>query len=387
MSSTGSSSERSEAGRARVAIICSGMDNVKRGFETHARDLFELLSGDPQIDLTLLKGNGVRRRKERVVFNLPRDSAANRLLCRLVGAHRRYQIEWLSFALGLLPWLLLERFDAFYVLEGWMYKFLSRWRRMTGATYKLIHPTGGQLAVIPASARDYLHHVTPCYASVAEQCGFRRQNQFLIPHFIYMDTLRGMSDSADAQRLRSELGIPERMPVVLSVGSIDAAVKRMDYVIRECAALARPVFVLLLGHQDAASLPIHALAKELLGPGRFAILTVERDAIYRYYALANVFVLASLREGFGLVFLEALACGVPVIAHDYDVSRYVLAEQGYFADLSGPRGLADALEEVLEKPQSDSARNARIEYVRQRYAAEALKADYRRMFLDVCATH
>jgi glycosyltransferase involved in cell wall biosynthesis len=277
-----------------------------------------------------------------------------------------------------------QSFDAFYVMEGPMYKFLSRWRGLTGARYKLIHPTGGQLSRMPASDRDYVHHVTPCYVSVAEQCGFPRENQFLIPHFIHVADVAAARTPAEHDRLRSELGIPQGMPVILSVGNIDAHVKRMDYVVRECAALRRPVFLLLLGQQDAASRSIRVLATEKLGPQRFAILTVPRRAIYDYYALADVFVLASLREGFGLVFLEALAAGIPVVAHDYEVSRYVLGEQGNLVDLSGPGALTHALERLLAEPQTEAARRSRVEYVQRHYEAQALKEKYRQMFLRVC---
>ncbi len=186
------------------------------------------------------------------------------------------------------------------------------------------------------------------------------------------------------ERLRAELGIPSGMPIVLSVGNIDAHVKRMDYVVRECAALQRPIFLLLLGQQDAGSRAIRLLASEKLGSQRFAILTVPRHAIYDYYALSDVFVLASLREGFGLVFLEALAAGVPVVAHDYDVSRYVLGEQGTLADLSQPGALTFTLERLLAEPQTEAARRSRIDYVRQRYEAQTLKENYRSMFLRVC---
>jgi glycosyltransferase involved in cell wall biosynthesis len=370
--------------RARVAIVCTGMDRVKRGFEIHARDLFELLRNDPQLELTLLKGSGIRRHDEKVVFNLQRDSLVNRLLCHVAGSRWKYYIEYVSFAVGLLPLLASRSFDAFYVMEAPLYKFLSRWRAWTGARYKLIHPTGGQLGRIPASDRDYVHHVTPCYVPLAEQCGFPRENQFLIPHFIHVADVTAARSPAELDLLRGDLGIPAGMPVVLSVGNIDAQVKRMDYVVRECAALERPVFVLLLGQQDADSREIRLLAEEKLGRGRFAILTVQRQAVYDYYALADVFVLASLREGFGLVFLEALAAGVPVVSHDYDVSRFVLGEQGYLADLSKPGALTLALESLLAQPQTEAARRSRVEYVRQRYEAQNLKESYRGMFLRVC---
>jgi hypothetical protein len=213
------------SGRARVAIVCTGMDRVKRGFEIHARDLFELLRNDAELELTLLKGSGVRRADEKVVFNLPRDSVANRLLCRVVGSRWKYYIEYASFAIGLLPLLVSRSFDAFYVMEAPLYKFLSRWRELTGARYKLIHPTGGQLGRIPATDRDYVHHVTPCYVALAEQCGFPRENQFLIPHFIRVGDVAAPRGPVALKRIRSELAIPAGVPVVLSVGNIDAHVK------------------------------------------------------------------------------------------------------------------------------------------------------------------
>ena len=174
------------------------------------------------------------------------------------------------------------------------------------------------------------------------------------------------------------------MPVILSVGNIDAQVKRMDYVVRECAALRRPVFVLLLGQQDASSREIRVLADEKLGPRRFAILTVPRQAIYDYYALADVFVLASLREGFGLVFLEALAAGIPVVAHDYDVSRFVSESRAISPTCPDRVHFTLALENLLAEPQTEAARRSRIEYVRRHYEAQALKESYRGMFLRVC---
>jgi glycosyltransferase involved in cell wall biosynthesis len=373
------------------------MDKVKRGFEAHARDLFELLRYDDRLDLTLIKGSGVRRPREKVIFNFHRQSAANGLLCRVVGESRRWYIEFVSFAVGLLPLLFLKRFDAFYVSEGALYRFLRWWRHVSRQDYALIHATGGWFdqdapvrvlrsatgRIIPPTRADYLHHVNPCYLAAAETCGFPRENQFLIPHLFSTRTPLS-TGAANSGELRDTLGIPPDMPVVLSVGSIDRSHKRMDYVIEEAATVSPAVFVLLAGDQNAESSAVRDLAMRKLGSGRFAIVNVPREDIFRYYELADVFVLASLREAFGIVFIEALMAGLPVIAHDYDVSRYVLGEHGYFADLSVPAGLANTLRTVLGTRQTDAMKRARVEYVTHNYDAQALKAQYQHMFLSAC---
>src|SRR5205085_9386168 len=114
-------------------------------------------------------------------------------------------IEFATFAFGLVPLLLRRGFDAFYVIEGPLYKFLHRWRNRFSLRYRLVHFTGGQLGDIPATDLDYLHHVTPAYQLRASELGFSSQNQFLIPDFVDVDRFSHLAsnNSAIAVNLRS----------------------------------------------------------------------------------------------------------------------------------------------------------------------------------------
>src|SRR5439155_7489882 len=137
------------------------------------------------------------------------------------------------------------------------------------------------------------------------------------------------------------------------------------------------------GHQGEETAQVRATAERLLGAGRYAILTVPHDRIWSYYALVDVFVLASLREGFGLVLLEALACGLPVVAHEYDVTRYVLESHGYLADLTQEGALTAVLARALAAPHTDEMKRARRDYVSKRFDAGALTPAYVDMLRSV----
>jgi glycosyltransferase involved in cell wall biosynthesis len=101
----------------------------------------------------------------------------------------------------------------------------------------------------------------------------------------------------------------------------------------------------------------------------------------KWYAAADVFVLGSLAEGFGRVYIEALGAGVPVFCHDYPVSRFVNGVHAVYGDFSAPGGLASLLTERAylfgEDVEGDRRRWA---YARGTFSWHALAPKYRAMF-------
>jgi glycosyltransferase involved in cell wall biosynthesis len=76
---------------------------------------------------------------------------------------------------------------------------------------------------------------------------------------------------------------------------------------------------------------------------------VPDSELVAHYRLADAFVMPSTGEGFGIVFLEAMACGCPVVAGNRDGSVDALAdgELGRLVDPDRPQELADAIVATL----------------------------------------
>lgn len=72
-----------------------------------------------------------------------------------------------------------------------------------------------------------------------------------------------------------------------------------------------------------------------------------------FYKRMSVFVLPSLYEGFGIVLLEAMAAGVPVVATNVDGIKEVVinGESGILVPPKNPEAIASAVIKIIENPQ------------------------------------
>ncbi|MFW6192048.1 MAG: glycosyltransferase family 4 protein, partial [Gemmatimonadota bacterium] len=79
----------------------------------------------------------------------------------------------------------------------------------------------------------------------------------------------------------------------------------------------------------------------------------RRDDVAREYARADVFCLPSRQEGFGIVFLEAMATGLPIVACRAAAVPEVVpdGDVGLLVPPSDPASLARALVQVLGSPE------------------------------------
>lgn len=134
-----------------------------------------------------------------------------------------------------------------------------------------------------------------------------------------------------------------------------------------------PPLVLAGGAGWGAALDVHGIPQDrLVMPGHLPI-----DDLRSLVAGASVLVFPSLDEGFGLPPLEALACGVPVVASDLPVTREVLADHARFVSARDTDALADAIGAELDSPTGTAdARRAYAAGFTWRACAEKTYAAY-----------
>jgi D-inositol-3-phosphate glycosyltransferase len=164
-------------------------------------------------------------------------------------------------------------------------------------------------------------------------------------------TLFAPGDRAAAKR---SLGVGGRT-VLLFVGRIQA-LKGVDLAVRALAELPDRRAVLVVvggpsgpeGERDLARL--HDLVDELGLTSRVRFVAPQpHEQLARFYQAADVCVVPSRSESFGLVALEAAACGTPVVASNVGGLRVVVDDgvTGVLVDDREPRAFADAIDRVL----------------------------------------
>ena len=330
----------------RVFLPCTGLGREARGFETFTRECAAALRGRADLELTVFGGGGALSAGERRVPSLARRGTAAALLGALLRRDP-YFVEQVSFGASFLPALVAGDPDVVYFADLNLGNVCWHWRRLSGQRYRLLFYNGGA-TTRPFIRCDVVQQVSPEHLTAAIARGEPAERQVLLPHGIDVPP-RFMPASADERRAtRLALGVPAEGPLLLSVGSLERTVKRMDYVIRETAALPGPrPHLLLLGAETAETPALRAYAERELGAGAVTMRTVDRVTALAAYRAADAFVLASLREGFGIACLEALMSGLPCVVHDNPTTAYLFGPHGYRADLTHAGALTPLLAAAL----------------------------------------
>lgn len=150
-------------------------------------------------------------------------------------------------------------------------------------------------------------------------------------------------------------------PTILFVGRLEKR-KGLHYLIEALVQVRRRIpdarLVIVGAYDDLEKLPFTLQVRHLGLSDVHFVGRVSDEELARYYRTAHVFCAPSTgMESFGMVLLEAMAVGTPIVASDIDGYREVMDEneQGLFVPPEDPYRLAMALVSLLTDPARRAA--------------------------------
>jgi len=164
---------------------------------------------------------------------------------------------------------------------------------------------------------------------------------------------------ADKDAARQRLGFAGNK-VILFVGRLEP-LKGVDQLLRAVSCLpdVRGLRLVVIGGDEHSTYEMERLkelSRELHIEDSVSFLgLVKHEQLPDFYRASDVCVVPSYHESFGLVALESLACGTPVVATDVGDLRNIIrqGETGYVVADNAPHHLADKIALLLSRPSPD----------------------------------
>ena len=176
---------------------------------------------------------------------------------------------------------------------------------------------------------------------------------------------------------RERFGLPEKGVIVLMVSALVES-KRVLEGMRVVARI--PDAMLVVAGDGPLRDQFDALGNELM-PGRFRRLLLPSERMPDLYRSADALLHPTLHESFGNVYVEAMAVGLPVVAHDYEVTRWIFGDHPNLVNALDETALLAAVQRALQEGRRDAA--ARSAIAAERFAWSNIARQYREFFVTV----
>jgi len=228
-------------------------------------------------------------------------------------------------------------------------------------------------------------YVAPSNFTLSQEASKIRKRAVVIHHGIDVEEFKPMPKNI----ARMKLGFPLNRKVILwndrisPEKDIETLLKAIPLVLRECKECY--FYIKGRGVNKGYWRKVRTLLKHIPRENlKLHIGWISRSTLPYLYRAADIFVRTQRHENFGLAFIEAMACGTPVVASDAATAREVVGNAGLLFKEGDPQDLADKIlslleNENLQKELSQKARERVLKY----FTSEKMAKEYLKLYHEL----
>lgn len=211
--------------------------------------------------------------------------------------------------------------------------------------------------------------------------GVPKEHIHFMPNSVNTDVFHPVT-TAEQQAMRQKLGIPLDKPVVVYIGRL-VPEKGIDLLLDAWAAVQSQAHLLIIGKGELDGMIRERVQKDYVGS--VEVLGPKTNVV-EYLQAADIWTLPSRTEGLPLSLLEAMACGLPVVASRVGGIPDVVKDgvNGLLIPPEDTVALADRLQHAVKLDESVQELGRRaVETVRESFDTEVSAKKYDQLYQNV----
>ncbi|GAB4466008.1 MAG: hypothetical protein OHK0037_21330 [Elainellaceae cyanobacterium] len=353
----------------RIGFFLPGLHRVRRGAEIAFESIAQELGKIENVEVTLF-GSGYPKNNTSYSFvhvgNIEREKFERWPSIKPLLRNERIYEE-LTFIPGLAQKYNPHNFD---ITIACSYPYINWFLMSRGGKKRPSHVFVTQNGDNPIRLNNYEWRFFSCDAVVCTNLEYLNSAKRKWPCKVITNGV-DLKRFFPGQQDRDKFDLPRNVPLALIVSALVPS-KRILQGIR-AAAQIDGLHLVVCGDGPERE-KVKALGAELM-PGRFFYKKLSYEEMPDIYRAADIFIHMSLDEPFGNVYIEALATGLPVVAHDREVSRWILEDTAVLVDTTETSDVEYGILQAL-KMTSHSDILKRRSLVERRYSWEKIGKDY-----------